>query len=192
MYRTQINAVTAALFVVFVSLFASSEAKAQRTMRYQNILTGQLSVPYAKNPDIGGVLSYGQYTLNGYWSAGIKSIGRTQPEGKYNLLQTQTLRLYGEYMHRLISDRKRIINLYCGGGPFIGYEFYDPFGRLPDHIQKSIEDNAFIYGIKGSIEIEIFLMKKIAFVLGANMPLTFGSESSWFRGNSTAGLRINL
>ena len=66
MYRTQINAVTAALFVVFVSLFASSEAKAQRTMRYQNILTGQLSVPYAKNPDIGGVLSYGQYTLNGY------------------------------------------------------------------------------------------------------------------------------
>ena len=131
MYRTQINAVTAALFVVFVSVFASSEAKAQRTMRYQNILTGQLSVPYAKNPDIGGVLSYGQYTLNVYWSAGIQSIGRTQPEGKYNLLQTQTLRLYGEYMHRLISDRKRIINLYCGGGPFIGYEFYDPFGRLP-------------------------------------------------------------
>lgn len=180
------------LLVAFWFLFATTEANCQRTMRYQNALTVQLSVPYAENPDIGGAISYGQYTLNGYWTAGILSVGRRQPEGKYNLMQTQTLRLYGQYMYRLISNRKRSINLYSGGGPFIGYEFYDPFKRLPAHIQKSTADNAFIYGINGSIEAEIFIMRKLAIVLSANMPLTFGSESAWFRGNTTAGLRINL
>lgn len=192
MYRTQANMICARFFIVFCLSFVCLKANGQRTMRYQNTLTAQLSAPYAENPDIGGCIGYGQYTLNGYWFTGVQSVGRRQPEGKYSFIQTQTLRLYGQYMHRLIADRKRIFNLYCGGGPFIGYEFYDPFKRLPSHIQKSSADSTFIYGISGSIEAEIFIMKKLAIVICANVPLTFGSETSWLRGNSTAGVRINL
>ena len=182
----------AAILMAFAMYALQFDAHAQRTMRYQSFLTCNITTPYASNPDVGGHINYGQYTLDGYWVTGVYSIGRRQSQTEYTRIQTQTLRAYGQYMHRLVSDRKRIASLYAGAGAFIGYEFYDPFDKLPEHIDKNTEDNVFIYGVTGSMVLEIFILKKLALTLSANMPLTFGSESSWLRGNSSIGLRFNL
>lgn len=182
----------AAILIILGLCNTQNQMHGQRTMRYQSFLTGDITIPYAPNPDLGGLIGYGQYTLDGYWTAGIYSIGRKQSRNGYSRIQTQTLRAYGQYMHRLVNDRRRIASLYFGAGVFIGYEFYDPFLRLPQHIDKNTEDNAFIYGITGSLELEVFILKKMALTLSTNMPLTFGSESTWIRGYSSIGLRINL
>lgn len=192
MYYTHRRAAATAFVTVICLIAISQNAHAQRTMRYQDLLTAGVTFPFADNADVGGSFCYGQYTLDGFWTATVYSVGRRQPEGDYRRIQTQTIRLQGAYMHRLISDRKRIVSLYSGGGAFIGYEFYDPFKKLPDYIEKTIADNAFIYGICGSVEVEFFIMKQIALTISVNLPLTFGSESKWLRTNTIAGVRFNI
>ena len=92
----------------------------------------------------------------------------------------------------MASVRSRAFSLYGGCGAFIGYELYDPAGRLPGNIVTGLGDGAFIYGIDPGIEAEVFLSRRLAFTAGCTMPLTFGSVSRWLRINATAGLRLNI
>jgi hypothetical protein len=84
------------------------------------------------------------------------------------------------------------LNLYAGGNAFIGYEVYDPWDRLPANINTGLGTGAFIYGVRPRLEAEVFITKRLAIVISGSAPLTFGSVSSWLRGDAGVGLRVNI
>lgn len=103
-----------------------------------------------------------------------------------------TVRVEGGYMHRIAATRSRSFNLYTGGSAFIGYEIYDPVRRLPSNINTGLGEGAFVYGIRPSVEAEVFLTRTLAIIISGSAPLTFSSLSGWLRVNAGAGLRLNI
>ena len=192
MQQSTHRAARKALLLIIAAFLVNSTTYAQRTMRYQNLITAETVVPYDMRPSLGGGVQYGQYTLGGYWKTGIYSVGRAPIQDKKNSLEIQTVRVCGEYMHRLFANRSRSISLYGGGGLFVGYEFYDPFKKRPEHLQTFTADNAFIYGLSVCAEAELFIARSIAITFSVNAPLTFGSQTRWIRGNSKVGIRFNI
>lgn len=192
---TQLSAlkgVYALVLLIIFDLIGLSEATAQRTMRYQNLLTFEFVSPVDSRPKPGGVISYGQYTLDGLWRSDVSVRTREYPISTGGKLELITIGFEGDYMHRIFATRSRSISLYGGGGAFLGYEIYDPFGRLPQSIDIKIGDGAFVYGIKASMEAEIFIISRLAMVMGIDLPMTFSSAAHWLRTEGRIGLRINI
>jgi hypothetical protein len=137
-------------------------------------------------------VSYGRYLLDAYWKASASVVPRGVQLSTGDRMDLLGIRAGADYMHRIATVRSRAFSLYGGCGAFIGYELYDPAGRLPGNIVTGLGDGAFIYGIDPGIEAEVFLSRRLAFTAGCTMPLTFGSVSRWLRINATAGLRLNI
>lgn len=175
-----------------MALCTGHEAHAQRTMRDQNLLTVQMQTPCTGARHFGGSLTWGRYMLDAYWRTSVSVVPRGVALSTGHDMDVLGVRAGGAYMHRLASVRSRAFSLYGGCGAFIGYELYDPAGRLPGNIVTGLGDGAFIYGIDPGIEAEVFLSRRLAFTAGCTMPLTFGSVSRWLRINATAGLRLNI
>ena len=165
---------------------------AQRTMRDQNLLTASMQTPCTGIKDFGASVSYGRYLLNAYWKTSVSVVPRGLQLSTGDRMDLFALRAGADYMYRIASVRSRAFSLYGGGGAFIGYELYDPFSRLPPNIHTGLTDGAFIYGLNGNLEAEIFITKNIAFIAGCTIPMTFGSVTRWLRINATTGIRFNL
>lgn len=179
-------------FVISLSFWGCYECKAQRTMNDRNLLTGEYAAQFSSVKDFGINLSWGRYLLDGFWNVSASGVSSALQLSTGDRLGLITLRAEGGYLHRIASTRSRGLNLYAGGNAFIGYEVYDPWDRLPANINTGLGTGAFIYGIRPRLEAEVFITKRLAIVISGSAPLTFGSVSSWLRGDAGVGLRVNI
>lgn len=140
----------------------------------------------------GAEAFFGQYVLAGYWNAGIKASDYRTPLSTGAQMQYVHIAAAGEFMFRLVSTRKRNINLYTGAGAFAGIELVDPFHRLPSYIGLSILGKSFLYGIYGKVLAEFYLGRHFAVTLEGSVPMTFPGRLGWLRWNAGIGMRITI
>lgn len=179
-------------FVISLSFWGCNECKAQRTMNDRNLLTVDCTASLSSAKDFGAAASWGRYLLDGFWEVSASAVPRGVALSTGDRMDLLTLRTEGGYMHRLASTRSRSLSLYGGGTAFIGYELYDPSGRLPSNINTGLPGGAFVYGVRASVEAEVFITRTLAFVIRGSVPMTFGSVTGWLRVNAGAGLRLNI
>jgi len=178
--------------VLLMCAVSGMEARAQRTMRGESLLSAEVYYPFSKPYWLGADLSYGKYLLNSYWKAGASvteyshSLESGEPMGYLHAAA------YGEWMYRLVGTRSRFFNMYGGGGAFLGYEGIDAFGLLPSEARSSFGSGYFLYGVSVSLEMEVFFSRRVAFILGGRLPLNFSSQFGWFHYHVGAGIRINI
>ena len=176
------------VLLLFV-LAPEPQAHAQRTMNRQD----SYSLCGLKNDSgYGGTLAYGLYTLNGIWLSGIRISDYHMDISTGDRIEQLQADAQTEYLFRILATRSRALNLYAGGGMFMGYEFSDPFDRLPEYIDTGLGKGSFAYGICASAQAEIFFCRRAALVIHASIPLNIISDSGWLHHEYGAGLRINL
>lgn len=170
-----------------------NDAFGQRTVNSALMLTAEYSYPFSGNGDDFCLdLCCGQYQLNSYWNAGITGNLYSHDLKNESMMQYAQIAAIGEWMYRLVGTRNRAVNLYLGGGMFIGYEAYDPFGKLPEYFETGLGVGSFLYGIHAKLEGEFFIWRNVAIVLGGRLPVNFTSPVSKLNYHVSAGLRINL
>lgn len=170
------------------------EARAQRTMRGESLLTIDGSYPFSVPNGWGVGLSYGQYLLLSYWTAGMSVTNHSALYTDGQVLPYLHAYAYGDWMYRLLGTRNRAFCLYGGAGAFLGYEAVDPKGKVPKEYKTAADfkDGRFLYGVRISLEMEIFFCRKAAFVVGASAPLNFSSPYGWIHFQVGGGLRLNI
>ena len=178
---------------MLLAFSCNTDASAQRTMDRQLFVSAEGHLSALNLSDAGGGLSMGQYMLNGLWFCSISSSFNTVGIGSGRKLGYVDFYAQGGYLYRIISNRSRSLNLYGGGGAFIGYEVYDPMKRVPSHLATNLpEGGIFLYGIDPRIEFEAFIAKKVAVALGFSSPINFSSSLTKVRPKGTLGIRLNL
>lgn len=192
-----------AILALSLFLFPLTEARAQRTMNMQSFA----SVSYVNGIYPVGTLGlhgfeggYGMYLIDSYWEAGV----RVNP--LFRLVTVGSASVYGGYMYRLASTRSHVFNLYGGGRFFVGMDFTigsNPFddiiigGESTSSTQVSVIDTSeaatkLMLGVEPRIEMEVFLLKKLAFVFSAGFPVKFMTQQDVASGRASAGLRLNF
>ena len=175
-----------------LSLVASTDAMAQRTMKGQHAIGIDVSGRIPNIADIGLCLNYSQYLLNAYWQVGAYA-GNNQIKTDNGLnLEYIDSAICGGYMHRLIATKSRSVSLYAGGGAFIGYEFYDPRKDLPATIDTKLPTGNFLYGISPSIEAAFFLTRQLALTVSSVAMINFSSPLVKLRPQIRMGLKIDI
>lgn len=189
---------------MLITLAFSATASAQRTMSGQPSL--RVSALY-NGQSAGAEAFFEQYTLSGYWQAGVQGNlyrvglvaadgngGRNTsgPDGNGLQMDYAHVLAQGGYLFRLTGTRSRSLSLYAGGGVLAGAEVLDPWRALPGNVDLSRERYAFVYGAYGSAVLEWFFGRKVAVLLQAGAPLTFGSAVTVVRWNVGLGLKWNL
>ena len=133
---------------------------------------------------------FSQYTLNGFWEAGIVGNDYTLPMSVGGCLRYNHLAAAGGYQFRLVANRSRSVNLYGGGGVFIGAELVDPMRQLPDYFSLSIPSESFLYGIYAKTEVEFCIGRRFAITVEAGSGLTPSNKLRLF--GFIAGLGFKL
>lgn len=191
--ETEIRGCIRFILIACMILLSSSQAvSAQRTMKGQLHIGAQASLSADPHMAAGGELTFGSYLLDSYivgW-INITPDRITLPTG--HLLGYVPINIGADYMYRVVATRSRSINLYVGGGVFLGWEFYDPFGRVPSYIDTGLPDGTFIYGVAPAIDSEFFLSRNVALTLGARSPISISSQTEILKLHLRAGIRINI
>lgn len=174
---------------VLISIMLCSDASAQRTMKGQS--APSLSA-VRTDSSYGGELTYNQYTLVGMWNAGVRVSDYTLATTTEYPIEAIQIAATSSYLARIAATRSRRLNVYGGGGIFLGYEFFDPFKKLPEHIVTESKSGCFVYGILAKTELEFFLSRQFAIVGTAAIPINFQSQTGWFHWEAGIGIRINI
>ena len=182
------TAVRAAYLFVFFCI--SLSASAQRTLPLQkSVSVSCLSL----GTSLCAEVSLGSYTSSGIWEIGVDgNLGQVSlfpTEVKLQFLQTT---LGASYLHRLLSTRSRSVSLYGGGGVLAGLESLDPFGLLPSQVELNMGRYNFLGGVFIEGQVELFLSRKTAILLGLKIPGYFTSKVQYFAPVGKIGLRVNL
>lgn len=178
------------LMALALLLLTGGQAAAQRTMR------GQMFLDLAGHYPVGGSIGVGQYTLPGYWTAGLEALRMRERLIMDDAVETVSLDVWqtkakGGYMARLVSTRSRSISLYAGGVAWVGLESVDPFKKLPDTIViPSLPKHRFVFGVTPEVEAEFFLGSHFALVVGGRLPLAFLSNIRMATLQGRAGFRV--
>lgn len=176
--------------VLIMTLIGNSHsALAQRTIPKQSSLQ---ALALFNGHSFGAEAIYGKYTLNGYWNTGISFNDYNTSLDSGDKYQYEHLSVKGGYMFRIVATTRRNINVYGGGGAFIGCELMDPFEKLPFYIETNTNDFRFLYGIYGEINLEIFLAEKTALTVNIALPVNFSSVFDAVRYQTGLGCRILL
>lgn len=178
--------------IMLLTAGSNDSAHAQRTMSGQDMITLYGYTPMTGSKDLGGELSWGRYMLDFYWKVKADAESSSHRLKTGHTMNACTVTLGSSYMHRLACTRSRSVSLYTGGGIFIGYEIYDPSKKLPKYINTGLPAGNFLYGINANIEGEFFILKTLALVVYAELPVNFSSPLSKVRYRAGAGIRINL
>ena len=192
-YETEKRGCIRSVLITCIVLFASSPAaSAQRTMKGQLHIGAQASLSADPRVPIGGELSFGSYLLDSHISGWINVTPDyiSLPTG--HQLGYIPINVGADYMYRVAATRARSVNLYVGGGVFLGWELYDPFKRVPSYIDTGFEKGNFIYGVAPALESEFFITRTVALTLGARMPVSISSKTEILKLHLKAGLRVNI
>ena len=180
------------MLIIACLMMCSQSLSAQRTANRQSMVSVSAVSSLLRPQEVGAVVSYGQYLLEGYWTASAKG-------GMHTLVTSSDIRMRylevtfcGGYMHRLVCTRSRNISIYAGGEAFLGFESYDPMSELPSNIDTGLPSGSFLYGIAPQVVAEIFLTGKLALVAGCSSPVNFSSPITMVRPNLMLGLRMNI
>ena len=180
------------MLIIACLMMCSQSLSAQRTANRQSMVSVSAVSSLLRPQEVGAEVSYGQYLLEGYWTASAKG-------GIHTLVTSSDIRMRylevtfcGGYMHRLVCTRSRNISLYAGGEAFLGFESYDPMSELPSNIDTGLPSGSFLYGIAPQVVAEIFLTGKLALVAGCSSPVNFSSPITMVRPNLMLGLRMNI
>ena len=168
------------ILVGVLSLIPFHPASAQRTSSGQSSIS--ISCTY-NGTSVGAEAFYQQYTLNGFWEAGIMGADYSAPLRGYGALRYDDLSAAGGYAFRLLATRSRGINWYAGAGAFAGIEYLDPLHRLPSYLDLGRKQLSFLYGVYARTTLEIFLGMRVALLVQATLPVNFSSSvSHWHYG----------
>ena len=192
-YETEKRGCIRSVLITCIVLFASSQAaSAQRTMKGQLHIGAQASLSADPRVPIGGELSFGSYLLDSHISGWINVTPDyiSLPTG--HQLGYIPINVGADYMYRVAATRARSVNLYVGGGVFLGWELYDPFKRVPSYIDTGFGKGNFIYGVAPALESEFFITRTVALTLGARMPVSISSKTEILKLHLKAGFRVNI
>ena len=192
-YETEKRGCFRSVPIACIVLFASSQAaSAQRTMKGQLHIGAQASLSADPRVSIGGELSFGSYLLDSHISGWINVTPDyiSLPTG--HQLGYIPINVGADYMYRVAATRARSVNLYVGGGVFLGWELYDPFKRVPSYIDTGFGKGNFIYGVGPALESEFFITRTVALTLGARMPVSISSKTEILKLHLKAGFRVNI
>lgn len=191
--ETEIRGIVRSVLIACFVLFASSQAaSAQRTMKGQLHVGAQASLSADPRLPAGGELSFGSYLLDSHISGWINVTPDyiSLPTG--HQLGYIPINVGADYMYRVAATRARSVNLYVGGGVFLGWELYDPFKRVPSYIDTGFGKGNFIYGVAPALESEFFITRTVALTLGARMPVSISSKTEILKLHLKAGLRVDI
>lgn len=175
-------------FILAAALFwCCTQASAQRTMPGRSCVA-IMGGWNGSSASAGAFFS--QYTLNGFWEAGILGSDYMLPMSVGSSLRYDHLALVGGYQFRLVANRSRSLNLYGGGGGFIGAELVDPMRKLPDCLSLSVPSESFLYGIYAKTEAEFFIGRRFAITAEAGLQITPSDKLRLF--GFIAGLGFKL
>lgn len=176
--------------IAIVGLIINSySAAAQRTIPEQSSLQ---AIALFNGCSFGTEAIYAKYTLNGYWNSGISFNDYSTILDSGDKYQYEHISAKGGYMFRIVGTSKRNVNMYGGGGAFIGCELMDPFEKLPFYIETNTNDFRFLYGIYGEVNLEIFLAEKTALTVNISLPINFSSVFDAIHYQTGLGCRILL
>ena len=191
--KTEIRGFISSTLIACIVLFSSSQiVSAQRTMKGQYHLAAEAA--FAADPKVpaGVEISFGAYLLDSY------VIGWVNVTPDYVTLPTShqleyiPINVGADYMYRVAATRARSVNLYVGGGVYLGWELYDPFRKVPSYIDTGFGSGTFIYGVAPALESEFFITRRLALTLGARMPVSISSKTEILKLHLKAGIRINI
>lgn len=183
------TALKISLLILVCEVSFMSNATAQRTMAGQGFLSADCLYDFE---NFGAMAEYGQYTLGGFWTVGASGhFYDAMTSSKYNLEYVHCY-AFGGYMHRLAGTRRRSVNLYGGGGVFMGAEVLDPMSRLPKDTVLGIGKTAFLYGVYAGLSAEFFIVEKVAVMASALVPLNFSSGIRMLNYDFGLGLKVML
>lgn len=190
------GAVAAALLLIC----AGTEAAAQRTS-YKSTIIGISQKVTANSLPSGGLEIYGgQYLMDSYWTVGASVTDWNQKISTASGPDTQECfdhimwNVNGGWMYRLAGTYNRVFSLYIGGKAFLGCNHYEVFRDLPQELEADIPEREFIYGIEPGLDMEIYVTRWLAFSIGIQSPLTFGSSlrSDLWHLTGSIGIKLNL
>ena len=191
--KTEIRGFISSTLIACIVLFSSSQiVSAQRTMKGQYHLAAEAA--FAADPKVpaGVEISFGAYLLDSY------VIGWVNVTPDYVTLPTShqleyiPINVGADYMYRVAATRARSVNLYVGGGVYLGWELYDPFRKVPSYIDTGFGSGTFIYGVAPALESEFFIARRLALTLGVRMPVSISSKTEILKLHLKAGIRINI
>ena len=191
--ETEIRGCIRSVLIACIVLFSSSQAvSAQRTMKGQLHIGANGSISADPRIPVGGEISCGSYLLDSYIAGWINVTSDfiTLPTG--HQLGYVPINVGADYMYRVAATRARSVNLYVGGGVFLGWELYDPFRRLPSFIDTGFGNGAFIYGVSASIASEFFITRTVALTLESRMPVSISSKTEILKLHLKAGIKVNI
>ena len=191
--ETEIRGIVRSILIACFVLFASSQAvSAQRTMKGQLHVGAQASLSADPRLPAGGELSFGSYLLDSYIAGWINVTPDFISLATGHQLGYFPINVGADYMYRVAATRARSVNLYVGGGVFLGWELYDPFRRLPSYIDTGFGNGAFIYGVSASIASEFFITRTVALTLESRMPVSISSKTEILKLHLKAGIKVNI
>lgn len=191
--ETEIRGIVRSVLIACFVLFASSHAaSAQRTMKGQLHVGAQASLSADPRLPAGGELSFGSYLLDSYIAGWINVTPDFISLATGHQLGYIPINVGADYMYRAAATRARSVNLYVGGGVFLGWEIYDPLRRLPSYIDTGLGKGTFIYGVGPSVASEFFIARTVALTLEARMPVSISSKAEILKLHLKAGIKVNI
>ena len=191
--KTEIRGFISSTLIACIVLFSSSQiVSAQRTMKGQYHLAAEAA--FAADPRVpaGVEISFGAYLLDSYVIGWINVTPDYVTLPTSHQLEYIPINVGADYMYRVAATRARSVNLYVGGGVYLGWELYDPFRKVPSYIDTGFGSGTFIYGVAPALDSEFFITRRLALTLGARMPVSISSKTEILKLHLKAGIRINI
>ena len=191
--KTEIRGFISSTLIACIVLFSSSQiVSAQRTMKGQYHLAAEAA--FAADPRVpaGAEFSFGAYLLDSYVIGWINVTPDYVTLPTSHQLEYIPINVGADYMYRVAATRARSVNLYVGGGVFLGWEVYDPLRRLPSYIDTGRGKGTFIYGVAPSVASEFFIARTVALTLEARMPVSISSKAEILKLHLKAGIKVNI
>ena len=140
--------VTKYIWIISLALlfFSLLPASAQRTISGQPSLG--LSARY-NGSSVGAEAFYSQYTLSGFWEAGLSGDKYMARLSIGHNLDYMDIAAKGGYSFRLVGTRSRSLSLYAGGGAFIGVEWLDVKSSVPIWIIRTCDAGGVPWNARG-------------------------------------------
>lgn len=165
---------------------------AQRAMPGRSFVRAELSSTLNTSHGFGGGISYGRHLQSSYWAAGVAMDNRAVRLSVGGLLDYTHYYAYAEWMYMAWTTRTRFMSVYVGGGVFLGYEGYDPYGRLVSYYDHGLGAGMFLYGLRPSVEYSIYAYKDLSAFCRVSFPMHFGSETGWLKYHLGIGCRYDF
>lgn len=164
-------------------------ASAQRTVSGQSSISPSA---FYTGTCVGAEAFYQQYTLNGFWEAGIQGYPSLCVLSTGDPLDCLYVNAAGGYMWRLAATRGRGFNWYAGAGIIAGIEWLDPAGKLPPHLDLGVNNIRFLYGVYAKSCVELFLSQRLALLFHGAAPVNFSAVTGNIHWQAGVGLKLMI